>query len=67
MDADTIKKINLINFLSEKYCDVPDIPEGLILSWTEDQITTFYESGGACMPSGLNGMTSCIDLRVPIK
>lgn len=66
MDEDTIQKINLIDFLSERYVNVPDIPEGYIGSWTEDEITAYYESGGACMPSDPNGPTSCIDLRVPM-
>ncbi len=65
MDEDTIQKINLIDFLSEKYIDVPEIPEGCISCWTKDQITAYYESGGACTPSHPNGLTSCIDLRGP--
>ncbi len=58
MDESTIRKMNLIDVLSEKYIDVPEISEDNINTWSTEQITYYYESGGTNKPSSLAGMAS---------
>ena len=58
MDESSIRKINLIDVLSEKYIDLPEISEECMNAWSTEQITYYYESGGTSKPSSLNGMAS---------
>ena len=46
-----IRKMNLIDILSEEFDEVDEPPENAYTVWSEQQIRSYYESGGKEVPS----------------
>ena len=58
-----VHKVNLIEIvLSAEYPDVPEPPEVLVRSWTEEQLRAYYKAGipqpSPATPSGVTSVPS---------